>query len=65
MSYIVIKSSETPQIIPTTKSDISNPINKTNRTTDAEEWRPGTKLLVGDSMVASLRESLNYYNTES
>lgn len=57
ISYILIKSSEIPQILPTTKSDISTTTNKTNSTTNTEEWKPGTTLIVGNSMVASLRES--------
>ena len=57
ISYILIKSSEIPQILPTTKSDISATTSKTNSTTNTEEWKPGTTLIVGNSMVHSLRES--------
>ena len=48
ISDILIKSSEILQILPTTKSDISATTSKTNSTTNTEEWKPGTTLIVGN-----------------
>ena len=43
-------------LFPTTQSDISNPINKTDNSIDAGKWKPGTTVIVGDSITAALRE---------
>ena len=43
-------------LFPTTQSDISNPINKTDNSIDAGKWKSGTTLIVGDSITAALRE---------
>ena len=44
-------------MFPNTQPDIYNPANKTDNSTDAEEWKPKTSRTVGDSMIAGLREA--------
>ena len=36
---------------------MSNKTNNPDNVTDAEEWKPGTSLIVGDSMIAGLEEA--------
>ena len=44
-------------MFPNTQPGIYNPANKTDNSTDAEEWKPKTSRIVGDSMIAALREA--------
>ena len=57
ISYKSTEQSETPPIFPTTQSDVSTESsNWTDNSTDTEEWKPGTTLKVGDSMIVGLKE---------
>ena len=38
--------------------------NNPDNNIDAEEWKPGTSLIVGDSMIAGFRDR-NYQETET
>ena len=44
-------------MFPNTQPGIYNPANKTDNSTDAEEWKLKTSRIVGDSMIAALREA--------
>ena len=57
ISYISTEHSKVASILSTTESDVSNKTNNPDNYTDAEEWMPGTSLMVGDSTVAGLREA--------
>ena len=56
ISYISTKHSKAPSILSNTELEVSNKTNIPDNNTDAEEWKPGTLLVVGDSMIAGLRE---------
>ena len=56
ISYISTKHSNAPSILSNTELEVSNKTNIPDNSTDAEEWKPGTSLIVGDSMIAGLRE---------
>ena len=56
ISYISTKHSNAPSILSNTELEVSNKTNNPDNNTDAEEWKPGTSLIVGDSMIAGLRE---------
>ena len=56
ISYISTKHSNAPSILSNTELEVSNKTNIPDNNTDAEEWKPGTSLIVGDSMIAGLRE---------
>ena len=56
ISYISTKHSKAPSILSNTELEVSNKTNIPDNNTDAEEWKPGTLLIVGDSMIAGLRE---------
>ena len=55
-SYISTEQSKALPILSKTKLEVSNKTNIPDNNTDAEEWKPGTSLIVGDSMVTGLRE---------
>ena len=57
ISYISAELSKAPSILSTTELEMSNKTNNPDINTDAEEWKPGTSLIVGDSMIAGLREA--------
>ena len=57
ISYISTEHSKAPSILFTTELEVSNETNNPDNNTDAEEWKPGTSLIVGDSMIAGLREA--------
>ena len=57
ISYISTEHSKTPSILSTIELEVSNKTNNPNNNTDAEEWKSGTSLIVGDSMIAGLREA--------
>ena len=56
ISYKSTEHSKAPSILSTTELEVSNKTNILDSNTDAEEWKPGTSLIVGDSMIAGLRE---------
>ena len=56
ISYISTKHSNAPSILSNTELEVSNKTNIPDNSTNAEEWKPGTSLIVGDSMIAGLRE---------
>ena len=56
ISYISTKHSKAPSILSNTELEVSNKTNIPDNNTDAEEWKPGTSLIVGDSMIAGLRK---------
>ena len=51
-----MKHSNVPSILSNTELEVSNKTNIPDNSTDAEEWKLGTSLIVGDSMIAALRE---------
>ena len=55
--FLENNKTETLPMFPNTQPDIYNPANKTDKSTDAEEWKPKTSRIVGDSMIAGLREA--------
>ena len=57
ISYISTEHSKAPSILSTIELEVSNKTNNPDNNTDAEEWKPGTSLIVGDSMIAGLREA--------
>ena len=57
ISYISTGHSKTPSVLSTIELEVSNKINNPVSNTDAEEWKPGTLLKVGDSMIAGPREA--------
>ena len=56
ISYISTKHSKAPSILSNTELEVSNKTNIPDNNTDAGEWKPGTSLIIGDSMIAGLRE---------
>ena len=56
ISYRSTEYSKAPSILSNTGLEVSNKTNIPDNNTDAEEWKPGTSLIVGDSMIADLRE---------
>ena len=56
ISHISTKHSKAPSILSNTELEVSNKTNSPDNNIDAEEWKPGTSLIVGDSMIAGLRE---------
>ena len=63
ISYISKKHSKAPSILSNVELEVSNKTNIPDNNTDAEEWKPGTQLIVGDSMIAGLEKG-NYRETE-
>ena len=57
ISYISTKHSKAPSVLSTVELEVSNKNNNPDNNTDAKEWKPGTSLIVGDSMIAGLREA--------
>ena len=57
ISYISKEHSKAPSILSTTELEVSNKTNNPDNNTDVEEWKPRTSLIVGDSMIAHLREA--------
>lgn len=57
ISYKLAKQSGIQLIFSTARSDISNPINKTDNSIDVDEWKPGATLIVGDLIIAGLSEA--------
>ena len=62
VSYISTKHSNAPSILSNTELEVSNKTSIPDNNTDAEEWKPGTSLIVGDSMIAGLREGKLWRN---
>ena len=56
ISYISTEHSKAPSILSNTELEVSNKTNIPDKNTDVEEWKPGTSLIVEDSMIAGLRE---------
>ena len=54
ISYISTKNA--PSILSNTELEVSNKTNIPDNSTDAEEWKPETSLIAGDSMIAGLKE---------
>ena len=54
--YMSTEHSKVPSILSNTELEVSNKTNIPDNNTDAEEWKPGTSLIVGDSMNAGFRE---------
>ena len=55
ISYISTEHSKPPSILSTTELEVSNKTNIPDNNTDVEELKPGTSLIVGDSMIAGLK----------
>ena len=64
ISYMSTEHSKALSIFSTTELEVSNKTNIPDNNTDAEEWKPGTSLTVGDSMIAGLREAKLSRNRE-
>ena len=43
-------------ILPTIELEVLNKFRNPDNNADVEEWKPGTSLIVGDSMIADVRE---------
>ena len=56
ISYISTKHSKAPSILSTTEIKVSNKTKDPDNNADAEQWKSGTSLIVGDSMIARLRK---------
>ena len=54
--YVSTEHSKAPSLLSITELEVSNKPNNPDNSTDAEEWKPGTSLIAGDSMIASLRD---------
>ena len=57
ISYISAEHSKAPSILSTTELEASNKTNNPDYNADAEERKPGTSLIIGDSVTAGLREA--------
>ena len=55
--YISTEHSKALSKLSTTELEVSNKTSNPDNNTDVEEWKPGTSLRVGDSMIAGLREA--------
>ena len=57
ISYISAEHSKAPSILCTTELEVSDKNNNPDYNADAEERKPGTLLIIGDSVTAGLREA--------
>ena len=57
ISSILTEHSKAPSILSTTELEVSKKTNNPDNNTDTDEWKPGTSLIVGDSMIAGVREA--------
>ena len=57
-----MEHSKTPSVLSTTEINVSNKAKNLDNNTDAEEWKPGTSLIVGDWLLAL--EKRIYQETE-
>ena len=56
ISYISTEHKKAPSILSTAEAEVSNKTNNPLNNNDAEERKPGVSLMVGDSIIAGLRE---------
>ena len=58
ISYISTEHSKAPSILSTRELEVSSKTNNPDNNTDEEKLKPRTSLIVGDSLIAGLKEAV-------